>query len=284
MKLLRYGPAGKEKPAVLDPEGKIRDISRLISDLDPQSLAAVDIVSILRSADLRSLPVIEENVRTGPCVSRPGKVMCIGFNSRLHTQQMGHAPVADDPITVFLKPATAVSGPNDPILYSRHAGKLDWEAELGVVIGKKGKYIEPADAATHILGYTCFNDVSDRYWQFETGDKQYTKGKGFDSFAPVGPQIVTPDEVPNPSDLDVKFWVNGELRQDFNTSDYVLNAEEAVSYLSRFFTLCPGDIIAMGSGPGNAKSWGEDKFLKPGDRVTLEIESLGRQDQRVVKE
>lgn len=284
MKLLRYGEAGQERPGILDPRGNIRDASSVVRDLDPQCLGRVDLAETLSSLDVAALPVVKNDLRVGPCVGRPGKVMCVGFNSRMHTKQMGHELPEGDDMLIFLKPVTAVSGPNDPILYSRYTKKLDWEAELGVVIGRRGRYIEKASARDHILGYTCVNDISDRFWQFETDDKQYTKGKGFDGFAPIGPYIVTQDEILDPGKLSVKLWVNGELRQDFNTGDYIHGAEEAVSYLSRFFTLEPGDVIAMGSGPGNAKSWGEDKFLKPGDRVTFEIAGLGRQEQTVVRE
>lgn len=284
MRLLRFGPPGEEKPGVVDARGGVRDISPLIADLTPRCLAGVDIVREIESADIAALPAAGGDARVGPCIGMPGKIVCIGYNSKAHTRQMGRARGENGDLVVFLKPFSALCGPNDPILYSRYAKKLDWEAELGVVIGRKGRYIGEKEAAGYILGYTCFNDVSDRYWQFETDDTQFTKGKGFDSFAPVGPHIVTPDEAGDPSDLSVRLRVNGELRQDFSTSDYILGVEGVVSYLSRFFTLYPGDLIAMGSGPGNAKSWGEDTFLKPGDRVSLEIETLGRQEQLVEKE
>jgi 2-keto-4-pentenoate hydratase/2-oxohepta-3-ene-1,7-dioic acid hydratase in catechol pathway len=262
----------------------MRDISSVIEDLNPRCLSRVDIVAKLKSADTKAFPVVASAARLGPCVDPVGKIICIGYNSRLHAEEMASKPATGGEMPVFFKPSSAACGANDPIIYSRFAGKLDWEAELGVVIGKKGKYIGKSAALAHILGYTCFNDVSDRYWQFEKDDKQYTKGKGFDSFAPIGPYLVTKDEVADAGDLDVKLWVNGQLRQDFNTSDYINSAEDVVSYLSRFFTLYPGDVIAMGSAPGNARSWGEDKFLKPGDRVRLEIESLGVQEQTVTKE
>lgn len=284
MKLLRYGRSGEEKPGLLDKDGMVRDISSLVNDINPQILEEADICDKLKSYNIGSLPVVNRGERIGSPVGSVGKVICIGFNSKLHTEQLGFKPIAKDDIVVFLKPSSAICGPNDPIFYSRMAKKIDWEAELGVVIGKKGKYIEKVSATEYILGYTCINDLSDRYWQFETDDKQYTKGKGFDTFSPIGPYIVTKDEIKDPGDLDVKLWVNDELRQDFNTSDYIHDPEEVVSYLSRFFTLFPGDVIAMGSAPGNARFWGEDKFLKPGDKVIFEIESLGRQEKVVVSE
>ena len=282
MKLLRYGPVGQEKPGILDQEGNIHDLSGLIADLTPETLATLK--EKLSGVKVNALPLVDKNVRIGPWMSQPGKIMCIGYNSRLHTQQMGVTATDDSEMVVFLKPSSSISGPNDPILYGRHTTQLDWEAELGVVIGKKGKYIDKDKASDYIFGFSCINDVSERYWQFDTADKQYTKGKGMDSFAPIGPYLVSKDEIADSSNLKVKLWVNDELRQDFNTSDYINNAEAVVSYLSQFFTLFPGDIIAMGSAPGNAKFWGADKFLKIGDVVTFEVEGLGRQLQKVIKE
>ena len=169
-------------------------------------------------------------------------------------------------------------------MHTRYTKKLDWEAELGVVIGKKGKYIEKQCAKDYIFGYTCINDLSERFLQLETMDKQFTKGKCFDNAAPIGPYLVTKDEVPNASDLHIQLWVNGILMQNFNTRDYIHNDEEVVSYLSQYFTLYPGDIISMGSAPGSANAWGNDKFLRPDDKVVLAITGLGQQEQVVVVE
>lgn len=278
MKFLRFGPIDQEKPGVLDSAGKIRDLSSLVKDLFPENLSRL---SQLKTSDLENFPLILGTPRIGSCLARPGKILCIGYNSRLHTLQMGNAPSTNGELTVFLKPSSALTGPYDPIPYSAILQKLDWEAELGVVIGKKGKNIPPERTGEHIFGYACFNDLSERYWQFETADKQYTKGKGMDGFAPLGPYLVTQDSLPDPGKLKIRLRVNGELRQDFSTAEYTNSPEMVVGYLSRFFTLYPGDLIAMGSGPGNAKFWGEDKFLKPGDRLELEIEGLGRQEQTV---
>lgn len=284
MKLVRYGNAGEEKPGLIDEEGNIRDLSLHIIDFKPQHFSHLDITELFKTLDVSQLPLVAPNLRLGSCIGSPGKVICVGYNSRLHNTQMGASPIGEKEMVVFLKPTSSVCGPNDPILYTRHTKKLDWEAELGVVIGKKGKYISKQQAKDYILGYTCVNDLSERYLQFETGDKQYTKGKGFDNAAPIGPYLVTKDEIPNSSDLQIRLWVNGELRQDFNTNDYIHNDEEVVSYLSQYFTLYPGDIISMGSAPGNAKSWGEDMFLKPNDTVTLTISRIGQQQQTVVIE
>lgn len=279
MKLLRFGECGMEKPGLLDDDGQIRDLSSIISDLNP---ATLDKLFLLDSLDHSTLPIVD-NVRIASCISQPGKFICIGYNSLLHTQQMGAKPLDNNEMMVFLKPSCAVCGPNDPILFTPLTKKLDWEAELGIVIGKKGKYIKKENAKEHILGYTCVNDLSERFWQFEMADKQYTKGKGFDNAAPLGPYLVTRDEIHNSKDLHVQLWVNGELRQDFKTNDYINDDETIVSYLSQFFTLYPGDVISMGSAPGNAKAWGE-QYLKIGDMVELSISGLGRQKQSVMKE
>jgi len=284
MKLLRYGLPNQEKPAVLDSNGKIRDLSAHINTIDPDILAQDDLLVRLKAIDLSPLPIIDDKVRIGPCVHKPGKLICIGFNSKLHTQEMGGKLMPEHEMMVFLKPTSAISAAYDPILYTRMMKKLDWEAELAVVIGKKGKYISREKAHEHIFGYCCMNDLSERYLQFETADKQYTKGKGFDTAAPLGPYLVTKDEIIDSKNLNIKLWVNGELRQDFNTSDYISDDISVVSYLSQFFTLYPGDVISMGSAPGNAQSWGEDKFLKPNDWVEMTIDGLGIQKQRVICE
>ena len=284
MKLVRYGNLGEEKPGMIDEQGNVRDLSKYITDFSPPHLSDQDRLASLKKLKADQLPLINRDTRLGACVCTPGKVICIGFNSKLHNQQMGIAPISDDEMVVFMKPTSAVCGPTDPILYTRHTKKLDWEAELGVVIGKKGKYIPKEKAGEYILGYTCINDLSERHLQLETGDTQFTKGKGFDNAAPIGPYLVTKDEIPDSSNLQIKLWVNGELRQNFNTSDYTHNEDEVISYLSQYFTLYPGDVISMGSAPGNAKSWGENMFLKPGDKVVMSISELGKQEKTVVVE
>jgi 2-keto-4-pentenoate hydratase/2-oxohepta-3-ene-1,7-dioic acid hydratase in catechol pathway len=284
MKLVRYGKLGDEKPGIVDNLGMIRDISHVLEDINPRTLSNLELLYHLKLLDIGSLPVVSNNERIGACVGSPGKIICIGLNSHLHTTQMGLIPMPQQEILVFMKPSCAVCGPQDPILYTRHTKKLDWEAELGIVIGKKGKYITPDMAKEYIFGYTCVNDLSERYWQLETMDKQFTKGKCFDNAAPIGPYLVTSDEIEDSSNLQIKLWVNGELRQDFNTCDYIHNDLEVISYVSQYFTLYPGDIISMGSAPGNAKSWGEDKFLKPNDKVVFTIVGLGQQEQVVIME
>jgi 2-keto-4-pentenoate hydratase/2-oxohepta-3-ene-1,7-dioic acid hydratase in catechol pathway len=284
MKLLRYGQCGVEKPGVLDDDGNIRDLSAFISDLNALTLCNLEWFHQLKGINFHELPLVGGVVRIGACVGMPGKILCVGFNSRMHAQEMGVTPIADTDMVVFLKPSCAVCGPFDPILHTKYTKKLDWEAELGIVIGKKGKYITKDTAKDYIFGYTCIDDLSERYLQLETPDKQYTKGKGFDNSAPLGPYLVTKDDVPDSSDLHVQLWVNGALRQNFNTGDYIHNDEAVVSYLSQYFTLYPGDIISMGSAPGSANSWGQNTFLKPNDKVVMSIGGFGQQEQVVVVE
>lgn len=284
MKLLRYGQVGQEKPALLDAKGVIRDMSGLLADFTPKVLAAPQFLRTLKTTKLSSLPVIDDTVRIGPPIACPGKMICVGFNSALHTEQLGMRPFPEKDMLLFMKAGSSICGPKDPILYTPMMQKLDWEAELAIVIGKKGKYITPDKARDFILGYTCMNDLSERFLQFEVGDSQFTKGKCFDNAAPLGPYVVTKDEIKHPNDLEVNLWVNHRLRQAFNTRDYIHNDISVVSYVSQYFTLYPGDIISMGSAPGNAQFWGPDHFLKPGDTVVLSISMLGTQSQTVIVE
>lgn len=283
MKLVRYGNAGEEKPGIVDEQGNVHDLSKYLPDFTPRYLGNEELISSLRKLHIPELPVIPKNSRLG-AICIPGKLICVGYNSKLHNQQMGISPISEGEMVVFMKPNSAICGPYDPIIYGRNTKKLDWEAELAVVIGKKGKYIDKENASEYILGYTCMNDLSERYLQLETEDTQYTKGKCFDNAAPIGPYLVTKDEIADSSNLQIKLWVNGMLRQDFNTSDYIHNDKEVISYVSQFFTLYPGDIISLGSAPGNAKSWGENMFLKPNDKVILAIDNLGQQEKTVIQE
>lgn len=284
MKLFRYGARGQEKPGMIDQQGLRRDLSAFCSDLTPQHLMDSQFMTKLASLDCSQLPMVPEGVRTAACIGAPGKMICIGFNSKLHTQQL-HMKDMTNPneMMFFLKTSSAMCGAFDDIPYTRMMKKLDWEAELGLVIGQQGKYIPKHRVDDYILGYCCVNDLSDRYLQREVGDTQFTKGKNFDNAAPLGPYLVTKEDIIDPNQLQVKLWINGELRQDFNTRDYVHNTQAVVSYVSQYLTLYPGDIISMGSGPGNAAAW-NNQFLQINDQIELEIEGLGRQKQQVIRE
>lgn len=283
MKLLRYGSKGSEKLGVLDAASNIRDLSAIVDEADNLYLADSRLWDKLRTLDLNDLPTAPEDTRLGSPLKAPGKLIFVGFNSQEHARELGvDVNKKKEPI-LFMKPISSMGGPNDPILYGRYLQKLDWEAELAIVIGKQGKYISAENAAQHIFGYTCCNDLSDRYLQFELQDKQFTKGKCFDGSAVIGPYLVTADEIADSSDLEIKLWVNDELRQRFNTCDYILNDAEVVAFVSKFFTLYPGDLISMGSAPGCASSWG-NSYLQPHDTLTLEISSIGQQKQIVLPE
>lgn len=284
MKFVRFGKPGQEKPGWLDPQGGIRDISAYVTDINPSSLSDPFILHQFEKFDWASLPVVPPETRMGPCVGSIGKIICIGFNSHQHAVEMGvKRAITAEPI-LFLKPNSALAGANDDIIYTRFTKKLDWEAELAVVIGRQGKYITLEKAQDHIFGYACFNDLSERYLQFETEDSQFTKGKCFDGAATLGPYLVSKEEISDARDLQIQLWVNQQLRQDFNSKDYIYSAEQIIVYLSQYFTLYPGDIISLGSAPGSARAWGENCFLQPGDEVCLQISGLGRQIQRVIPE
>ncbi len=284
MKFVRFGKPGDEKPGMIDPQGGIRDISTYVTDINPNSLSDPFILQQFAKFDWTALPLVDSNVRIGPCVGSIGKIICIGFNSQQHALEMGVKRSEKSEPILFLKPSSSLAGPYDPIAHTRYTKKLDWEAELAIVIGKQGKYISIEHAKDHIFGYACFNDLSERYLQFETEDSQFTKGKCFDGAATLGPYLVCKSHVPNAHDLHIQLWVNDQLRQDFNSKDYIHSEEQIIVFLSQYFTLYPGDIISMGSAPGSASAWGSDFFLKPGDEVKLEISGLGKQCQTVIKE
>lgn len=281
MKLLRYTIENTTRAGILDKNQQIRDVSALLPDITPDYLADYTRIEKLLSLDIQKFPLVIGTPKIEASISRPRKIICAGYNSRVHVEEMGLTLPAEDDIVFFLKSDNTINGPYDPVEISRYNKLVDWEGELALVIGKQCKDISEAEAGKYILGYSCFNDISDRYWQFETAGKQFSKGKCFDTFAPIGPYLVTPDEISDPWNLDVRLSVNGELRQSFNTSDYIFHAEKAISFFSRLFTLYPGDVIAFGSGPGNAAIWG-GKYLKPGDEIEFSISELGTQKQKVI--
>jgi 2,4-diketo-3-deoxy-L-fuconate hydrolase len=278
MKLLRYGPPGQEKPGLLDRDGKIRDLSGTVRDIDGEALspAALD---RLRRLDPASLPLVAGSPRLGPCVGHVSKVLAIGLNYRKHAEEAG-MPIPKEPI-FFLKAVSSISGPNDDVIIPKGSQKTDYEVELGIVIGAKASYVSVHDAAKHIAGYCVVNDVSEREYQLDRGG-QWTKGKSCDTFCPLGPWLVTADEVPDAGKLQLWTEVNGERRQNSNTADLIFGIDHIVSYVSHFMTLYPGDVIPTGTPSGVAMGFNPPKFLKAGDQMRLSVEGLGEQTQRLV--
>ncbi|CAG4893332.1 ureidoglycolate lyase [Paraburkholderia saeva] len=277
MKLLRYGPKGQEKPGLLDAQGKIRDLSKVVADIGGDVLTDAGLAR-LRALDPASLPVVEGNPRIGPCVANIGKFVCIGLNYADHAAE-SNLPVPAEPV-VFNKWTSAIVGPNDDVEIPRNSKKCDWEVELGVVIGKPAKYIDEANALDYVAGYCVINDVSEREWQIErTGT--WDKGKGFDTFGPIGPWLVTRDEVANPQALDLWLEVDGHRYQNGNTKTMVFTVAKLVSYLSQCMSLQPGDVISTGTPPGVGMGVKPNPvFLKPGQTMRLGIQGLGEQTQK----
>ncbi len=277
MKLLRYGPSGREKPGLLDADGKIRDLSGIVSNID-SSVLAPSRLEHLRKFDPAKLPLVRGTPRLGVPYIGIGKFIAIGLNFSDHAAESG-MPVPQEPI-VFMKATTCITGPNDGIVLPKGSTKTDWEVELGAVIGTKAQYVEKADALKYVAGYCVINDVSERQFQLERGS-QWDKGKGCDTFGPIGPYLVTTDEITDPQDLEMWLDVNGEKRQRGNTKTMVFDVAHLVSYISQFMTLMPGDIITTGTPPGVGMGMKPQQFLKAGDVVTLGIRGLGEQKQRV---
>ena len=278
MKLLRYGPAGAEKPGLLDAEGTIRDLSAHLPDIDGASLAPAKLQE-LAALDTAGLPAVDGNPRLGPPVAGVGKLLCIGLNYRDHAEETG-APIPEEPI-LFMKSTTSIIGPNDEVVLPKGSLKGDWEVELGVVIGSRARYVDEADALDYVAGYCVFNDVSERHFQLE-GTGQWVKGKSADTFAPFGPYMVTRDEVPDPQDLHLWLEVDGKRYQDGSTRTMIFSVAHLVSYVSRYMTLVPGDIIPTGTPPGVGLGLKPPVFLKPGNVMRVGIDGLGEQEQRVV--
>ncbi|MEX1034742.1 MAG: fumarylacetoacetate hydrolase family protein [Sneathiella sp.] len=280
MKLLRYGPTGAEKPGMLDAAGKIRDLSGVVADIAGGVLTDAGIAK-LSALDPASLPRVEGNPRIGPCVAGIGKFVCIGLNYSDHAAEAGQ-PVPTEPI-VFMKATSAVCGPSDNVEIPRGSVKTDWEVELGVVIGKRAKYISEADALDHVAGYCVVNDISEREFQSERLG-QWTKGKSHDTFGPIGPWLVTRDDVPDPQALDLWLDVDGVRRQDGSTGTMIFGVGKIISYLSQFMTLDVGDVISTGTPPGVGLGQKPDPiFLKPGQVMKLGVEGLGEQEQTTVQ-
>ena len=278
MKLLRYGPAGQEKPGLLDRDGKIRDLSGAVRDIDGKALSPASL-DRLRRLDPATLPLVSGTPRLGPCVGSVSKIVAIGLNYRLHAQEAG-AAIPSEPI-FFMKATSSICGPSDDVVIPKNSQKTDYEVELAIIIGSLARHVAKADARKHVAGYCVVNDVSEREFQIERGG-QWTKGKSADTFCPTGPWLVTADEIPDPGKLALWTEVNGERRQNSNTADLIFGVDEIVSYVSQFMTLLPGDVIPTGTPSGVGMGFKPPKFLKPGDRVRLSVEGLGEQNQVLV--
>jgi len=278
MKLVRYGDAGKELPGILDSDGKIRDLSKVIPDVTGAALSPSGLDRLGR-LDQATLPVVPGNPRMGPCVSGVGKFICIGLNYSDHAAESGMT-VPAEPV-VFMKATSCICGPNDDVVIPKGSTKTDWEVELGVVIGSTAKYVSEENALTHVAGYCMVNDLSERTFQLE-GTGQWVKGKSADTFGPIGPWLVTADEVGDPQSLGMWLEVDGHRYQNGSTRTMVFGVAYLVSYLSRFMSLQPGDIISTGTPPGVGLGQRPPVYLRPGNVMTLGIDRLGQQRQRVI--
>jgi 2-keto-4-pentenoate hydratase/2-oxohepta-3-ene-1,7-dioic acid hydratase in catechol pathway len=279
MKLLRYGPAGKELPGILDSAGHIRSLINVVEDVAGDALSSATFDN-LRGLNLESLPIVEPPVRIGPCVGRVGKFIAIGLNYSEHAAET-NAKVPDEPV-VFMKATSCINGPYDDIVIPRGSKKTDWEVELGVVIGTKAKYVSEAEAMQHVAGYCVVHDVSEREFQIERGGT-WDKGKGCDTFGPIGPWLVTTDEVPDPQNLKLWLEVDGKRFQNGSTKTMIFPVKKLVSYLSQFMSLYPGDIITTGTPAGVGMGQKPTQiFLRPDQTVRLSVEGLGEQQQRTV--
>jgi 2,4-diketo-3-deoxy-L-fuconate hydrolase len=278
MKLLRVGEAGQEKPAIRDQAGALRDLSSIIGDIDGAALSPRGLATLV-AADLTALPIINEPVRIGPCLARPGKFLCIGLNYADHAAET-NAPIPEEPI-LFFKATTAICGPMDDVIQPRGSTKLDWEVELAFAVGKTCRYVSAADAEHAIAGYFICHDVSERNFQLERGGT-WDKGKGCDTFGPIGPWLATRDEVADPTNLAMWLEVNGRRFQQGSTKTMIFKPAFLVSYISQFMTLEPGDIVTTGTPPGVGLAQRPPVYLKPGDVVRLGIEGLGEQQQTIV--
>jgi len=279
MKLVRYGPAGKEKPGLVDADGRLRDLSKKVKDIDAAALAPAKLRELAR-LDPRKLPLVKGRPRLGACVAMPSKFVAIGLNFSDHARETG-SPIPEYPV-VFFKSPTCIVGPNDNVMIPRDSTQLDWEVELGVVIGRTARYVDEKDALKHVAGYCVVNDVSERDFQLKKSGSQWSKGKGCDTFGPLGPWLVTADEVKDPQNLAMWLDVNGERRQRGSTKTMIFGVATLVADVSRYMTLLPGDVITTGTPPGVGMGMKPQQWLKAGDVITLGIDGLGEQKQKVV--
>lgn len=278
MKLLRYGPKGAEKPGALDAQGKIRDLSVLVPDWTPDWLSP-ERLQALRAIDLSKLPLVGGSPRLSTPIAGSRQFVAIGLNYRKHAEESG-LPIPTEPV-IFNKALTALSGPNDDIVLPKDSVETDWEVELAFVMGSTARNVSESEALGLVAGYCLSNDVSERAWQIKRGG-QWVKGKSFDTFGPIGPWLVTTDEIPDPQTLDMQLKVNGQVRQHSNTADMIFPVAHLVSYLSQFMTLLPGDVVTTGTPSGVGLGMKPQQYLKKGDVVTLTMDKLGTQTQKVV--
>jgi 2,4-didehydro-3-deoxy-L-rhamnonate hydrolase len=280
MKLLRYGPKGKEKPGVLDDKGKIRSLAKVVKDIDGEAISPAGLAK-LRKVNINKLPLVKGKPRIGACVTGTKNFVAIGLNYADHAAESG-LKVPPEPLQ-FAKYVSCISGPNDNVTLPPKSQKGDWEVELGVIIGRKTKNIKEADAMKHVAGYCVINDVSEREFQIERAG-QWSKGKSYDTFGPIGPWLVTHDEVKDPQNLSMYLEVNGKRMQNGSTKTMVYGVAHLVAYMSQFVTLMPGDIISTGTPPGVGMGMKPPQYLKPGDKMVVSIEGLGVQKQKVVRD
>lgn len=279
MKLVRYGPAGKEKPGLIDADGNLRDLSKKVKDIDGSTLAPAELAKLAK-LDPKRLPLVRGKPRLGSCVAKPSQFVAIGLNYVDHAKETG-SPIPEHPIVFFKSPGSMV-GPNDNVKVPKNSTQLDWEVELGIVIGRKASYVDKKDALKYVAGYCLINDVSERDFQLKKGASQWSKGKGCDTFGPTGPWMVTKDEIKDVQNLDMWLDVNGAPRQRGSTKTMIFGVAELVSDVSQYMTLLPGDVITTGTPPGVAMGMKPPQWLQAGDVVSLGIAGLGQQKQKVV--
>jgi len=279
MKLVRYGPPGKEKPGLIDADGNLRDLSRKVKDIDAEALAPAKLKE-LGKLDATKLPLVKGRPRLGPCVATPSKFVAIGLNFSDHAKETG-SPIPEYPV-VFYKAPSCIVGPNDNVMIPKDSTQVDWEVELALVIGRTARHVAVGDALKYVAGYCIVNDVSERDFQLKKSASQWSKGKGCDTFGPMGPWLVTTDEIRDPQNLAMWLEVNGERRQTGNTKTMIFGVAAVVADVSKYMTLLPGDVITTGTPPGVGMGMKPQQWLKPGDTVALGIAGLGEQRQKVV--
>ena len=279
MKLVRYGPAGKEKPGLIDADGKLRDLSKKVKDIDAAALAPGELAK-LKKLDTKKLPLVKGKPRLGACVATPSKFVAIGLNFIDHAKETG-SPIPEHPV-VFYKSPTCIVGPNDNVMMPKGSQGIDWEVELAFVIGRTARNVAEKDALKYVAGYCLCNDVSEREFQMKKSGSQWSKGKGCDTFGPLGPWLVTSDEVKDPGNLDMWLDVNGKRMQTGNTRTMIFNIAQLVSDVSQYMTLLPGDVVTTGTPPGVGLGMKPPQYMHPGDVVTLGIQGLGEQRQKIV--